>query len=66
MTDKEGPRKPKGEDPTAEHNYTRAEIIEWFHLWLTQPNRERSKFTVIVMVVLTGVTGNVAYGRDDQ
>jgi hypothetical protein len=33
--------------------YTPTEVLEWFRVWLIHPTRERSKFTDVVMAVLT-------------
>jgi len=41
------------DDNNSQRDYTPAEVIDWIRVWLTQPNRERSKFTDILLVILT-------------
>jgi hypothetical protein len=43
----------EGKDQSGEHNYTPADLVEWLRIWLTDPNRERSKFVDIGMLALT-------------
>jgi hypothetical protein len=50
-TQKSGSR--DDESKATEENYTPADFIEWVRAWLTQANRDRSKFSDIAMVVLT-------------
>jgi hypothetical protein len=42
-------------------DYTPTEAIEWLRIWLTQPNRERSKFSDIAMVALTVLVAIAAF-----
>jgi hypothetical protein len=55
----------KSENPETHRDYsdnppTPNEMLEWVHTWLTQPNRERSKFTDIALVILTLIIAGAA------
>jgi hypothetical protein len=53
MTQEQEIEQTEDKNDGTEQNYTPADVVEWVRIWLTHPHRDRSKFTDIVMVVLT-------------
>lgn len=47
--------KAQDEAADSDNSPTPAEVLDWIRVWLTHPNRDRSKFSDIAIVVLTVV-----------